>query len=291
MPGFRSAVYIARCMHENATFKPLVIRYDGNEASAHELDLHQLGESIQGFAKVFGAAGNLVITGQPTQHLDALSVRVVAVPVPEHHCFEVWAVLQPIIQSKELWAAVSGALLTPTIAYILSRRTKEEMKHLSDALTLVLKGNQATTDKLLSTVEKLADALNPSVRKALSPIGRSCERVELYAGDEHVQSMDETTKAAFAARTTQVADHSSVYRGVISAFDMSTGVCKVLLDGDVETISARVVDPVFSDPNNPYALSMASKVSVRFLAKHEVDEAGKIVKLHIFDTAEDIPEV
>ena len=276
---------------EEEIIRPLVIRYEGKDASKHELDLHQLGESLQGFAKVFGAAANLVATGQPVQHLDALRVRVVAVPVQEHHCFEFWSVLRPIVESKEFWAATTAAVLTPIIAYILSKRTKEEMKHLSDALTLALKGGQATTDRLLATVEKLAEALNPSVRKALSPIGRSCETVDLYAGSVKFQTMDADTKAAFAGGGTQVADHSNVYSGIISAFDMGSGACKVQLDGDAEMIQGRVVDPVFSEPNNPYALAMASKAPLRFMAKHEVDQAGKLVKLHIFDTAEDVPDV
>lgn len=273
-----------------AAFEPVSIRYEGKIAASHEMDLWQLGESIQGFAKAIAVAANFAYTGSTAVHLDALKVQVIATPTEEHHCFEVMAVIRPLIESKEFWVGAMGAAATifaPIITYILSSRKSEEMKHLSDALKQSMAGNQAITDRLVSTVEKLAEALNPSVRKALAPIGKSCNSIDLYEGGAKIHSMDATTKAAFANTGSKVADHTKVFLGVISEFDMTNGACKVLLDSAAERVTAKVVDPVYAQPNNPYVSSMAAQRQIKFLAKYELDADGNLVKLHIFDTLRD----
>lgn len=277
-------------MPERGSFEPISIRYEGRLAASHEMDLWQLGESIQGFAKTIAVAANFAYTGSPAVHMDALKVQVMATPTEEHHCFEVSAVIRPLFESKEFWIGAMGAAATifaPIITYILSSRKSEEMKHLSDALKQAMTGNHAVTERLVGTIEKLAEALNPSVRKALGPIGKSCNSIDIYEGGEKIHSMDSTTKASFANVGSKVADHTKVFTGVISEFDMANGSCKVLLDGAAERIAAKVVDPVFSNANNPYVLSMAAQQQIKFLAKYELDSDGNMVKLHIFDTLRD----
>lgn len=271
-------------------FEPIIIRYEGLDAERHEIELGQLGESIQGFAKAIAVAANYAYTGNAAVHYDALDVRVLAVPVKEHHCFELWAQIQPIVMTKEFWAGAVvavGGVLTPVLSYIFSKRTGEEMKHLSDALQLSIGANQAVTEKLVSTVEKLADALNPSVRKALAPIDRSCAQIDLYQAANKVQSMDTETKKAFSVGGSKVADHSKQFTGVISELNMLTGTCQVMLDGNEKPVAGKILDPVCEQPNNPYATALASQMPIAFVAKYELDAEGVLTKLHIFDTADD----
>lgn len=267
--------------------EPIIVRFQGGDAANHEIDLRLLGESLQGFGRCFAVAANFAATGTPALHADAMDVRVFARPAPEHHCFEVWANVKPILESKEFWTGAAAIVLTPILTYIFSKRTKDEMKHLSDALKLSMSGNHAVTDKLVATVERLAEALNPSVRKALTPIDRTCQEIDLFAGAEKVQSMDSETKRVFSARTSKVSDHSKTFVGVISELDMRLGTCKVQLEGDEDRIPAKVLDPVYADPNNAYAEAMADVRPIRFLAKYELDEDGKLSRLHILDTADE----
>lgn len=274
-------------LDEDAEQSALVIRYEGGDAANHQLELSQLGESLQGFAKVFGIAANFVATGKSSQHFDALQVRILAVPAKEHKCFEVWVVAKQILASKDFWVGTAAVVLGPIVAYILSKRTKDEMKHLSEALGKALTGNHDMQIQMLATIERLAVSANPSVRKALTPIDRSCQQIEVRSGDALIQTMDSETKIAFAVSTSKVADHSKQFAGVISEFDMTNGTCKVQFEGMDERVPARVVDPVYSDPNNPYVEAMAAKVPIKFLAKYELDDGGALSKLHIFDTAQD----
>ncbi len=59
-------------------FDPIVLRYEGLEASRHLIDLRQVGISIQGAAQILGSAGHVVVTGQYAKRAHALSVRVLA---------------------------------------------------------------------------------------------------------------------------------------------------------------------------------------------------------------------
>ena len=271
-------------------FAPISIRYEGREATAHQMELGQLGESLQGFAKVFAVAASFVSTGEPYVHYDALEVKVYATPVQDHHCYEVMAVIRPIVASKEFWAAVvvgAATVLVPVLTYILSKRRSDEMKFLNEALQKSIAGNQATTEKLVSTIDKLADALTASIRKALAPIDRSCTRIDLYSGSERIQSLDSESKSAVATARPKIADHTETFRGLFTSFDIVSGAAKVQLESVRDAVSAKVLDPVFDQPNNPYASALATQRLLTFLAKAERDANGVVVKLHVFDTGEE----
>jgi hypothetical protein len=59
-------------------FEPIVLKYEGLEADHNQIDLGQLGQSIQGAARLLASAGTLVETGQYVKKAPAMSVRVVA---------------------------------------------------------------------------------------------------------------------------------------------------------------------------------------------------------------------
>ncbi|MDR5737163.1 hypothetical protein [Caballeronia sp. LZ016] len=62
-------------------FPALAIRFEGNNAEQHELDLNQPGQSMQGFARIFAVSAHFLKTGKLSKHLDALDVQVLAIPV------------------------------------------------------------------------------------------------------------------------------------------------------------------------------------------------------------------
>lgn len=305
------------------------MRYEGNDAASHEIDLNQLGQSIQGLARIFALCSNALLTGELNTHLEALDVRVVCSPVAEHRCFEVLAMVKSMATSKELWSGAFGAVLAVVVQYVLSRREQGQMKyvtellarreqdltkhvnellarreqdltkyvnesltHFHDALQASLRNNQASTesivsvaDKLVSLIDRLSHVLRPAARQALSPIDRSCSRIDLYTEGDRFMTLSADHKRAFGSADT-VMSEVTPYVGVISEFDMATGACRVTLDGDTARIPALVIDPVFNRPNNRYVQAMASADSIRFLAKAELDMEGNLVRLNISGSSE-----
>ncbi|WP_250477371.1 hypothetical protein [Caballeronia sp. INML1] len=266
----------------------LGIRYEGGDAVHHEIDLNQLGESLQGMARLIAVAANFVVTGKTTRHFDALDVRVLAAPVQSHRCHEVMAVVEGIVASKEFWGGAVSGLIPFVIQFFLSRRDKEEMKHLADALKrqmeLVSEGNQKNVDSLVGVINRLADALHPSVKKALSPVGRSVESMGLYSGERKFHEVNANDKGAMMGETRVFSDHSRQYDVVITELDMTTGACKLSIEGQQERVNGQIVDPTVTQPGNPYAEAMTAISRISILGKAEVDADGDIVKLYVLDT-------
>jgi len=271
-------------------------RRAGNDAASHEIDLNQLGVSIQGFASVFALCANALATGRLTLQLDALDVRVVSLPVAEHRCFEVLAMVKSMATSRDLWSGAFGAVLAVVVQYVLSRRDQDQMKFLNEALQSQAKymkealqqsqqNNQQNFETLKALADKLADALRPAARQALSPIDRSCQRIDLYAEGKQFMTLDSDHKRAFSQNSGTVTEHLEPYVGVISQFDMTTGACRLALEGATSRIPAIVVDPIFDRPNNRYVKAMTSADPIRFLAKAELDDEGNPIRLYISDTS------
>lgn len=265
------------------------IRYEGRDADQHEIDLNQLGESLQGFARIIAVSANYVQTGKINRHFDALSVKVVAVPVTDHRCHEVMVVIKSFFWTKEFFAGLGSGLLPAIVAYVVSRRDNEEMKHLSAALQkqmdLAAQSNERLTNSLIGVIDKLADQMRPAIKKALAPVGRSCESVDLYADGERFHHVDPALKAAITSEAQVLSDHSKIYSGVISELDMKTGAAKITLDSDSERLSCQILDPAHALPGNAYVEALASGERITVLAKAELDVDGGILKLFVLDTA------
>lgn len=261
------------------------IRYEGGDAANHEIDLNQLGLSLQGFARILAVCANFVETGRYNKQLDSLAVKVLAKEPEKHNCYEVWTTITSAFSSANMWSGAGGAVLAAVVAYVLSRRDKDEMKMLKDALDRSLANQADATGKLISTIEKMAEALSPAARSALAPIGRSVSNIDLYEGNRRFVSADESLKDHFAKPATSRFEQTRKYVGVISELDMKTGTCKVSLSDDDGRIQAEITDPIRAQPNNAYAMALASQAQLAFMAKAELDEDGAISKLYISDLA------
>ncbi|WP_146009828.1 DUF7946 domain-containing protein [Janthinobacterium sp. ROICE36] len=261
------------------------IRYEGRDAEKHEIDLNQLGISLQGFARILGVCGNFVETGKYNKQFDSLAVKVVAREPDEHHCYEVVAYIQGIMTSANFWSGTGGAVLTAVVAYVLSRRSSEEMKLLKDALDKSLANSAQMTERLISTIDKMAEALRPAARMATSPIDKTCNNIGIYASGTKISELDDKNKEYFSAATSIRFDRTKTYVGIFSELDTKTGSCKVSLSESEPRIQCEITDPIRSLPNNPYALALASQAPLSFLAKAEIDEDGVIAKLFISDLA------
>lgn len=264
----------------------LSIRYEGGDARSHAIDLHQLGQSLQGMARVLAVTSHFAETGKYNKQFDTLSVRVLATPVEEHNCYEIAATILRVASSGELWSGLGTALFMALVGYVFNRRKEEEMKYLSDALKQSLSQQADTQERLLATIEKLADALQPSVKQALAPIGQSVESINLRRDCDSaaVVILDRETKELANIDKNNTITEARAFSGVISELDMMTGSCKVALESDLTSrISAKIVDPEVRLPNNPYVTALSKLSIISFTAKAEVDEEGNIVNLYISD--------
>jgi hypothetical protein len=167
----------------------------------------------------------------------------------------------------------------------LNEALQSQAKYMKEALQQSQQNNQQNFETLKALADKLADALRPAARQALSPIDRSCQRIDLYAEGKQFMTLDSDHKRAFSQNSGTVTEHLEPYVGVISQFDMTTGACRLTLEGATSRIPAIVVDPIFDRPNNRYVKAMTSADPIRFLAKAELDDEGNPIRLYISDTS------
>lgn len=270
----------------------LTIRYDGLDAEEHEIDLGLLGESLKGVDRILAVAGNFAATQKFVQHKDALSVRVLAGP-PKAHCYELTAILTWVSQNG-LAATIVGGLTVSLVSYIFSRlaRNKEEMKQLRGALDTAIKelGNrdQAVVDRLLDTVDKMADSLRPAARQAVAPIGRTASTLSISSdrAPDRVARVGVAEKETIEATDPAEIDPERSYSVTFHEMNIDSFSAKVSLpDEPDDRIIAAITDPVLALPNNPYTKAFAARTQLSVQAKAAVRD-GKIEKLFISNSAE-----
>src|SRR5690625_615015 len=164
----------------------ITIRYDGKDAENHIINLHSLGESLQGAARIISTCANFLLTFEYTKQLDAQNVKVVAQEA-EPNCYELVVIIKEAMQTN-MFTGFAGASVTAIVSYVIARQSnsKKEMKHVKDLAIKILEtssdSSEQTTEKLLDILEKMATGLLPSSRKAVKPVGESCDFMRI--GDE-----------------------------------------------------------------------------------------------------------
>jgi hypothetical protein len=281
-------------MPEQPLSEPIVIRFDGLDAEKHEIELGSLAESLRGLSRIITVTSHFALTQELVLKQPRFAVRVVA-QAPKEGCFIIHAFVQYAHQhvlftsfASATLAALTSTLISFTVAKALNK--KEEMKQLRGALETAIHElgtrDQATVDRLLNTVDKMADALVPAVKHAVAPVGSSARTLTIgvASADERKVVIDEPDKATILSQATLTVTDESTYEVLITELDMDSGSCHVSLAGETETerYAARITDPAVSLPNNAYVTSMAAKTTLRVRAKATMRD-GQIERLYISD--------
>jgi hypothetical protein len=275
------------------------IRYDGLDAEVHELDLFKLGESLQGMARVLGVVAHFAVTGEYVQKASSLDVRVLAHEEPKANCFTVQAALQ-FAQQQQLFQGGAGVIIAAVIAWGTARASNktEEMRAIKDsldkAMTLLATGQTVAAqqqtiaiDRVMQTVERLAEGLRPALRQAVEPVGRSCSVMTI--GDAKVGRatvIDVPTAEAIRAVLPDEILPEEVYSVRITELDLENRTGKVRLEHDDQSrIRAEFTDPVLATEGNPYLRAFMAMENLRVRAKAVMRE-GELHALYISNTAE-----
>lgn len=262
------------------------IRYDGLDAERHEIEMSALSESLRGLSRIIGACGTLAATDRFVRHADAFAVRVIVSP-PEAKCFEFWALVK-LVGEQPYLSATAATLTAGFIAYVVKSAigSREEMEHLRKALEFAIKEQgdrqQAVVDRLLGTVDKLADSLRSSVKSALAPIGETATSLTISdKSQKFLVSAGQREKDNLLGEDEVTVDDERSYKIKISQLDIESGRCKIRLEHEpLKRYTGKITDPALMTLNNEYVLSMAAKESIAVRAKAAIKD-GDIDMLFI----------
>lgn len=272
------------------------IRYEGGDADRHELDMLELGESLQGFARLYSVVANFVETGVYSRQWKALEVRAYATE-PKAKCFEMGMLLSWASQTQVL-SGLAAAVISPIIAYVLCRLSnqKEEMKHLREILEAQLKerhGNDSSLiSRMMDTIDRMADALRPAAKKALSPIGSSCHHIEAIGGGG-TRILDQAMKDAIQADEGDELTGEIALDILITELDVEKQTCKFRLvdepdqvdeEGSPLRFAGKITDPAIESQGNKYSMSLALGTQLKAKGKARMRD-GNIKLFFISDAA------
>jgi len=261
-------------------------------STSHEIELFALGESLQGIARIIAVLGNFTVTGRYTKQFQAQEVRVVAA---EQHaeCFELQVLLQ-WAREVGIFQGMAGPTLDALVTFALmkSSRASEQMKHLREALEAAIRelGHKDTAfiARMMDTVDKMVDALKPSVKQAVAPVGKTCETMMIGNGTPII---DRAMKdAIMSAGDLEFLDEKE-YQVLITELDLENYTCKVRMpddnvegeDNTVPRYLAQITDPVLAKPDNAYVQAMSKRNYLIVRAKATIRD-GEIERFYISNT-------
>lgn len=262
------------------------VRYDGKDSEHHIIGAAELAESLMGFNRILATAAHFAVTGEYVKKSPAQAVRVF-VAVPEAKCYNVVFELWELAKQQQVFQGIVGNVVVAVVTYVVAKAANRnsEMKHLAAALQTALSQNgtrdQAVVERMLSTIDKMADALRPSVRQAVAPVGESCATVRI--GGEGGATFDIRDKANIQAVDATQITAERVFKAVITELDRENASGKARLEGDEDArVPITITDPAFKVLDNPYMIAFVTGNPITLVGKAEISE-GEIKRLHISD--------
>lgn len=262
------------------------IRYDGLEASEHTMDMGALGESMHGMSRVISTIGTFIITHRYSATYAGQVVRVKA-GKPIANCVTISAVWD-FISQQQVFSGVASSIFAAIFGWIVgqSRDGKQEMKYLNQALHTAIEamanGNQKQFDRLLSTLERMAEGLRPAMRQAVEPVGRFCRTMTVN------QAVVVDAAAADDIRSTEDEEISeaSTWTVTLTELDLEKSTAKLRIANDPSRrISAVINDPAARAASNIYLRAFASGQSLQVTGKAGYRD-DVIKTIYIFDARE-----
>lgn len=272
---------------DDYTLATVPIRYDGMDAERHQIELSSFGESLHGMARVLAVTGHFMVTHEYVKQYQAQDVRVL-VEEPKANCVTVGAVIQ-FAQQQQLFSGFATGALSAILTWLFTRSAnrRDEMKAIKDSLDKAIAtlagNNQETVQRMLSTMERMAEALRPSIRNAVAPVGRTCSTMTI-AGSLVV---DEAAADAIRSDRVDEVTPEKPWRVRITEFDTESATAKVRLVGDdaqERRIKAVITDPSAKMLANGYAQALLTQVEIDVRGKATLRD-GEIVQLYISNTA------
>jgi hypothetical protein len=274
--------------------EPVVISYKGADADSNLVDLAQLGQSMQGAAKLLGAAANVVVTGQYAKKSPTFAVRVLTGP-PRAGSVDIFAYfvsMMPNVYSylpgigdvvKDAGKRAVEGITNYTIAKFAKREDAASEARLIAETALKEMGHTSRT--AIEAMERVALNNGPAVRLFVTPIGHSCGTAQIGSPDNASLPVDANMRLTIDSNDPYEVGPESIFEILISELDLKNRSCKFLLREDEDTeqrYSGDITDPQIGLPRNPYSAAMDSQRWIMVKGKPRLRD-GEIERLYISD--------
>lgn len=264
------------------------IRYDGLDAENHAIEIGALADSLKGMGRIIGTVGAFAVSGKLILHADARPMKVVVGP-PEANCLTLVAAWEWINQTDVVSNAIGGlavVLVTAIVGHV--RGQKEEMKHLravaEEAIRAAGHRDEKVIERMLDTVDRMAEKLAPAVRQAVEPVGTTARTMTIGdASGTHAVVVDQALKDAIRAAGELVLGDERMVAVRFVEMNLESKTCRLRLADSAEEDQkhqGEITDPEFLMPQNAYAVAFAAKSPLTVRARPILRD-GEIEKWYI----------
>ena len=289
-------------MNDSEPSPTLIIRYEGAVADNHRLDLHQLGESLVGIERIITVGLFVLEVGRMPVGRERLNFEIQAL-IPRRGSFEIQVLLSnvlavlPLFQSilgsdarevaKVIWRWISGVVSGMAGQGDNSSYHFTKMIEVWEGMDIRRHESLDRMDarRHLETLgwQKLANA----TKKAVAPIGNSCESMVLQNGIERAEVTDIDFPMATTIRSNaklEVGDMEKMRIRVDGVTLYNRQLRVVHPDVPGKHLTAHVRDPAFDSTPNIYIDALGSRKVLEVDAKRSVDKrSGDLRQLYIMD--------
>ncbi len=264
------------------------IRYDGMDADNHSIEIGALAESLKGLGRIIGTVGTFAATNKLVLHADARPMKVVVGP-PEPNCLTLLAAWEWVNQTEVIAGTASGlaaTLITAIFAHF--RGQSEEMKHLravaEEAIRAAGHRDEKVIQRMLDTVDRMADKLAPAVRQAVEPVGTTARTMTIGdANGVRTVIVDQALKDAIRAAGDLTVGPEVLIDVRFVEMNLESSTCRLRLDSPDEEdhrYIGEITDPEFLVPHNAYTTAFAAKTALKVRAKPTLRD-GEIERWYI----------
>jgi len=276
-------------------FEPIILHYDGLDTDHKQIDLAQLGLSLQGAAQILGSAASVVVTGEYAK--TALAVRVLA-GIPREGSWDLPAIIMtgapaampifPVI--ADMGKKATTKAVTSIFSYVVSKLgspKKSDVQAAMDVAEKSLVEAGQTMRHAIDAVERIASNQRPAVRLFVTPIGDTCDTVRVGKTIDGAISVGRTMRAQIEQPDQVQIGNAANFEILLSELDLKNRSCKFSLRSDLDPerrVSGDITDPIILNPNNPYSEALSKQRWLPVIAKAQLKE-GEMEKLFISDIA------
>lgn len=265
------------------------LKFDGLDADKHILDTLQLSASLEGNARLYRLVAHYCYHGEIIKPRAQSDLHCFSMPAKEGSFEETLVILTGVAHQIPAFADVYKTsldwLISKVMGFIKDKLSGQgDVNELAEIIKLhaekdaelqailangLIKSNDQLANlqsKLIDTLPLLVEAAQPSIRKALRPLGKSCSKLTQFAN--HDEPVVITEAEALAIRSDEdlvvgKADYFNIMR--FHSLNLDTGACRIEVEGFEGLINGKVDDITLKQPGNGYsnALHLHQAITVR----------------------------
>jgi hypothetical protein len=284
-------------MGQELPIDPFKLTFEGLDADHHRADALLVGQCLVGTARAYNSVINWHFAGKPVAPSSQV-IRVHVGPPEEGSLF--YAIYLMMVHGKmivfpDLFYDVAKIAIPLWFKAMIERRSgqKPAMDKTLDVIAdmyarhddfarQVHADHVREKDHLYALLEKLAVTNKKPLSDMATPIGKTVKSIEHFSDTPLPIIVDEATAEALTSKEEAVVGDVAPYKAKVLAVDTITGTAKLLIEGDLLPVRARITDPSLKVPENPYTHALDTALSVMVSAKPVLKD-GVVSTLYVSD--------